>query len=175
MIKLKDLLERMGVGDEYVGTARLKDGRQVQLLRSNEADKHSIGKKYGIKKTKHVRYFSEIRKRKCFSRPLAEMAARSARILRKLREKMPTMLVSNGCPNHYKTTYMQFRAQLWYLEHDATQLFRMVEIMTGLEDNGGHTRSLIAFLTRRLLGTLLDLFVELGTPQQVHHHFCSEI
>ena len=50
MIKLKDLLERMGVGDEYVGTARLKDGRQVQLLRSNEADKHSIGKKYGIKK-----------------------------------------------------------------------------------------------------------------------------
>ena len=50
MIKLKDLLERMGVGDEYVGTARLKDGRQVQLYRSNEADRHSIGKKHGIKK-----------------------------------------------------------------------------------------------------------------------------
>ena len=51
MIKLKDLLkERTSVGDEYVGTARLKDGRQVQLLRSNEADSHSIGKKYGIKK-----------------------------------------------------------------------------------------------------------------------------
>ena len=40
----------MDVGDQYMGTARLKDGRQVQLLRSNEADKHSIGKKYGIKK-----------------------------------------------------------------------------------------------------------------------------
>ena len=51
MIKLKDLInERMAVGDEYVGTARLKDGRQVQLYRSNEADSHSIGKKYGIKK-----------------------------------------------------------------------------------------------------------------------------
>ena len=51
MIKLKELLnERTSVGDEYVGTARLKDGRQVQLLRSNEADSHSIGKKYGIKK-----------------------------------------------------------------------------------------------------------------------------
>ena len=50
MIKLKKLLERMDVGDQYMGTARLKDGRQVQLLRSTEADKHSIGKKYGIKK-----------------------------------------------------------------------------------------------------------------------------
>jgi len=50
MIKLKELLERASVGDQYVGAARLKDGRQVQLLRSNEADKHSIGKKYGIKK-----------------------------------------------------------------------------------------------------------------------------
>ena len=50
MIKLKDLLERTSVGDQYVGAARLKDGRQVQLLRSTEADKHSIGKKYGIKK-----------------------------------------------------------------------------------------------------------------------------
>jgi len=51
MIKLKDLInERMAVGDEYVGTARLKDGRQVQLYRSNEADSHSIGKRYGIKK-----------------------------------------------------------------------------------------------------------------------------
>ena len=40
----------MDVGDQYVGAVRLKDGRQVQLLRSNEADKHSIGKKYGIKK-----------------------------------------------------------------------------------------------------------------------------
>ena len=48
MIKLKDLLERTSVGDQYVGAARLKDGRQVQLLRSTEADKHSIGKKYGI-------------------------------------------------------------------------------------------------------------------------------
>ena len=42
MIKLKEV---MNVGDEYVGTARLKDGRQVQLYRSNEADSHSIGKK----------------------------------------------------------------------------------------------------------------------------------
>lgn len=50
MIKLKDLLERTSVGDDYVGTARLKDGRKVLLQRSNEADKHSIGKKYGIKK-----------------------------------------------------------------------------------------------------------------------------
>tara|TARA_B100001113_G_scaffold226887_1_gene186272 strand:- start:272 stop:568 length:297 start_codon:yes stop_codon:yes gene_type:complete len=51
MIKLKDLIEeRMSVGDEYLGTARLKDGRQVQLYRSNEADRHSIGKKHGIKK-----------------------------------------------------------------------------------------------------------------------------
>ena len=47
MIKLKEV---MNVGDEYVGTARLKDGRQVQLYRSNEADSQSIGKKYGIKK-----------------------------------------------------------------------------------------------------------------------------
>ena len=43
MIKLKSLLERTSVGDDYVGTVRLKDGRQVQLLRSNEADRHSIG------------------------------------------------------------------------------------------------------------------------------------
>jgi hypothetical protein len=51
MIKLKDLInERMAVGDEYVGTARLKDGRQVMLYRSSEADSNSIGKKYGIKK-----------------------------------------------------------------------------------------------------------------------------
>ena len=50
MIRLKPLLERMGVGDEYVGTARLKDGRQVMLYRSNEADRHSIGKKHRIKK-----------------------------------------------------------------------------------------------------------------------------
>jgi len=51
MIKLNDLIkEVMNVGDEYVGTARLKDGRQVQLYRSNEADSQSIGKKYGIKK-----------------------------------------------------------------------------------------------------------------------------
>jgi hypothetical protein len=51
MIKLKELLnERTSVGDDYVGTARLKDGRQVQLLRSNEADKHSIGQYNMIKK-----------------------------------------------------------------------------------------------------------------------------
>ena len=51
MIKLKDILkERTSVGDEYVGTARLKDGRQVQLLRSTEADKHSIGQYNMIKK-----------------------------------------------------------------------------------------------------------------------------
>ena len=51
MIKLKDLIkERTSVGDEYVGTARLKNGTQVQILRSTEADRHSIGKKHGIKK-----------------------------------------------------------------------------------------------------------------------------
>jgi len=50
MIKLKHIVEKLGVGDEYVGTARIWDGKQVQLLRSNEADSHSIGKKYGIKK-----------------------------------------------------------------------------------------------------------------------------
>jgi hypothetical protein len=50
MIKLKELLEKMSVGDDYYGTARLKGGRQVQLYRSNEADRHSIGKKYRIKK-----------------------------------------------------------------------------------------------------------------------------
>jgi len=50
MIKLKKILERMGVGDEYVGTAKVKDGRQAMLYRSNEKDRHSIGKKYGIKK-----------------------------------------------------------------------------------------------------------------------------
>ena len=50
MIKLQDILERMGVGDEYVGTARLKGGRSVGFYRSSEADRHSIGKKHGIKK-----------------------------------------------------------------------------------------------------------------------------
>ena len=51
MIKLKELInEKLAMGDEYVGTARLKDGRQVMLYRSNEADRHSIGKKHGIKK-----------------------------------------------------------------------------------------------------------------------------
>jgi len=42
--------EKLAMGDEYVGTARLKDGTKVMLYRSNEADKWSIGKKYGIKK-----------------------------------------------------------------------------------------------------------------------------
>jgi hypothetical protein len=57
MIKLKDLLkEKLNIGDEYIGTARLKDGRQVQLYRSNEADRHSIGKKYGIKKHDYFLY-----------------------------------------------------------------------------------------------------------------------
>ena len=42
--------EKLSIGDEYVGTARVKDGRQAQLYRSNEADRYSIGKKYGIKK-----------------------------------------------------------------------------------------------------------------------------
>ena len=50
MIKLKDILEKMGVGDEYYGTARIKNGNQAQLYRNTEADKHSIGKKYKIKK-----------------------------------------------------------------------------------------------------------------------------
>ena len=51
MIKLKDLIkERTSVGDEYVGTARLKNGTQVQILRSTEVDRYSIGKKHGIKK-----------------------------------------------------------------------------------------------------------------------------
>jgi len=50
MIKLKDLLERTSSGDTYVGTVRLKDGRKVMLQRSTESDKHSIGKKHGIKK-----------------------------------------------------------------------------------------------------------------------------
>jgi len=42
--------EKLAMGDEYVGTARLGDGRQVMLYRSNEADRYSIGKKHGIKK-----------------------------------------------------------------------------------------------------------------------------
>ena len=50
MLKLKELLEKMSVGDDYYGTARLKGGRQVQLYCSNEADRHSFGKKHGIKK-----------------------------------------------------------------------------------------------------------------------------
>jgi len=48
--KFESVNEKLAMGDEYVGTARLGDGRQVMLYRSNEADKWSIGKKHGIKK-----------------------------------------------------------------------------------------------------------------------------
>ena len=48
--KFESVNEKLAMGDEYVGTARLKDGRKVMLYRSNEADKWSIGKKHGIKK-----------------------------------------------------------------------------------------------------------------------------
>ena len=48
--KFESVSEKLAMGDEYVGTARLGDGRQVMLYRSNEADKWSIGKKHGIKK-----------------------------------------------------------------------------------------------------------------------------
>ena len=47
---IESVKEKLGMGDEYVGAARLKDGRKVMLYRSNEADKWSIGKKHGIKK-----------------------------------------------------------------------------------------------------------------------------
>jgi len=47
---LRPINERMDVGDVYVGTARLSKYRKVSIYRSNEADKYSMGKKYGIKK-----------------------------------------------------------------------------------------------------------------------------
>jgi len=50
MIKLKDILEKLAMGDEYVGTAKIWTGAKAMLYRSNEADKYSIGKKHGIKK-----------------------------------------------------------------------------------------------------------------------------
>ncbi len=50
MIKLKDILEKMGVGDEYYGTAYVKNGNKVQLYRNTEEDRHSVGKRYKIKK-----------------------------------------------------------------------------------------------------------------------------
>ena len=49
-VEKESVNEKLAMGDEYVGTARLKDGRKVMLYRSNEADKWSIGKKHGIKK-----------------------------------------------------------------------------------------------------------------------------
>jgi len=50
MIKLKGILEKMGVGDEYYGTARVKNGNKIQLYRNTEEDRHSVGKRYKIKK-----------------------------------------------------------------------------------------------------------------------------
>ena len=50
-VKIKKVTkESISIGDQYVGATRLKDGKQVQLLRSTEVDRYSIGKKYGIKK-----------------------------------------------------------------------------------------------------------------------------
>ena len=40
----------MGVGDEYYGTAYVKNGNKVQLYRNTEEDRHSVGKRYKIKK-----------------------------------------------------------------------------------------------------------------------------
>jgi len=47
---IESVKEKLGMGDEYVGTARIWTGAKAMLYRSNEADKWSIGKKHGIKK-----------------------------------------------------------------------------------------------------------------------------
>lgn len=47
---IESVKEKLGMGDEYVGTAKIWTGAKAMLYRSNEADKYSIGKKHGIKK-----------------------------------------------------------------------------------------------------------------------------
>ena len=53
MIKLKDILEKMGVGDEYYGTAYVKNGNKVQLYRNTE-DKQELVENWGQEKVDDI-------------------------------------------------------------------------------------------------------------------------